>query len=285
MKHYDIPPQLRPGGVVSTRVLRSAGYSYPDISKLHLSGDLVENLRPGWWSLRDADPEVVAAVRAGGVMTCVSALARFGVFRPFGDTALHVRASRGTTGSKRVQECSPGRRPAPIRAIDDPLVAVRAAIRCLDRDNGVAVLDSMVNLRVATMADLALELADSPRARALLSQCDRAESGTETLVRIRLRGHNVQVASQVTIPGVGRVDLLVGERLVIEVDSRAHHTSEQSYQADRVRDRRLLALGYRVMRLTWEDVMFGWPQAQEQILTVVRRGDHHWPRRRAHRGR
>ncbi|MCI1747398.1 MAG: endonuclease domain-containing protein [Acidipropionibacterium sp.] len=282
MKSYDIPPHLRPGGVVSTRVLRSAGYSYRDIRQLHLSGDLVENLRPGWWSLRGADPAVVAAVRAGGVMTCVSSLVKYGVYRPFGDDDLHVRASRGEIrAAATIKNCSPGRGPAPVVAVDHPLIAVRAAIRCLDVENAVAVLDSMIRTRIATVEDLRQELSDLPRGRDLLGRCDRADSGTESLVRVRLRALNLKVRSQVQIDGVGRVDLVVGERLVIEVDSKAHHTDLANYRADRIRDRRLAELGYRELRVTWEEVMFGWEGVEQQILAMVHRGDHHWPRRRA----
>lgn len=43
-------------------------------------------------------------------------------------------------------------------------------------------------------------------------------------MRLRLRRRKVELRTQVTIADVGRVDLLVGERLVIEVDSKEHHT-------------------------------------------------------------
>lgn len=286
VKSYDIPPHLRPGGVVSTKILRSAGYSHRDIRQLQLSGDLVENLRPGWWSLRGADPEVVSAVRAGGVMTCVSALAWFGVYRPFGDDDLHVRASRGRTGpAAKVRNCSPGRGPAPVIAVDDPLLAVGAAVRCLDVENAVAVLDSMIRTGIATADDLSRRLDGSARGRDLLRRCDWADSGTESLVRVRLRAHNLRVRTQVSIDGVGRVDLVVGERLVIEIDSKAHHTDLAHYREDRRRDRRLAELGYREIRVTWEEVMFGWQEVERQILAIVHRGEHHWPRHRGPRDR
>lgn len=43
---------------------------------------------------------------------------------------------------------------------------------------------------------------------------------------------------------------------------------------DTARGRALAAMGYRVIRVTWEEVMFGWPGARGQILEMVRRGDH-----------
>lgn len=281
MKSIDLPPDLCPGGVVSTTVLRSLGSSYEDIREWAAVGQLVGHPRKGWWELPNAEAEVLRAVHAGGVLTCVSALVRLGAYRPFGDTELHVRARRGRIVARGVRNCSPGRGPAPVIAVDEPLVAVRAAIRCLDVENAVAVLDSMVRNRIATTEDLRQELGGGSRGRDLLRRCSRADSGAESLVRVRLRALNLTVRSQVCIDGVGRVDLVVGERLVIEVDSRAHHTDLANYRSDRVRDRRLAELGYRELRVTWEEVMFGWEEVERQILAMVHRGDHYWPRRRS----
>lgn len=285
MKTFSIPPHLSPGGVVSTRVLRRAGYSYRDIRLLHLSGDLPEHLREGWWATSGADTDVVSAVRAGGVLTCVSALARLGVYRPLNDDCLHVRASRGRVEGTTLKNCSPGRRPAPVVAVDHPLVAARAAIGCLDVENAVAVLDSMANLHIVTGAELDEALADTARGRDLLRRRDRADSGQESLVRVRLRALGLTVRSQIHIAGVGKVDLVVGERLVVEVDSKAHHTRLENYRNDRRRDRTLVAMGYRVLRITWEEVMFGWKEVEQQIRAIVRRGDHRWPRNRPGTGR
>lgn len=56
------------------------------------------------------------------------------------------------------------------------------------------------------------------RARALLDRCDRAESGTGPLVRLRLRARGVRVRPQVPIESIARVDRLIGDRLIIEAE-------------------------------------------------------------------
>ena len=54
---------------------------------------------------------------------------------------------------------------------------------------------------------------------------------------------------------VGRVDLFYRQaKLVIELDSRRHHSSLLDRDADRSRDNRLMAAGFRVLRFTWEDI-------------------------------
>jgi predicted transcriptional regulator of viral defense system len=44
------------------------------------------------------------------------------------------------------------------------------------------------------------------------------------------------------------------ERLVVETDSRAFHTSRHAFEHDRLRDQRLTLAGYTVVRFTWRQV-------------------------------
>jgi very-short-patch-repair endonuclease len=46
------------------------------------------------------------------------------------------------------------------------------------------------------------------------------------------------------------------ERLVVEVDSHAYHSSKEAMRRDRQRDRELTALGWRPARFTYEEVAF-----------------------------
>jgi very-short-patch-repair endonuclease len=54
------------------------------------------------------------------------------------------------------------------------------------------------------------------------------------------------------------------EALVVEVDGRAFHSSEHSFESDRRRDAELVATGLRVMRVTWKQV------ADEPEVLLVR---------------
>jgi very-short-patch-repair endonuclease len=84
----------------------------------------------------------------------------------------------------------------------------------------------------------------------------------------------------VFIEGVGRVDVLVGDRLVLELDGYGFHATGESFETDRRRDLALAARGYRVIRLSYRQVMFEWNEAERVILSMVRRGEHVRPRRR-----
>jgi very-short-patch-repair endonuclease len=44
------------------------------------------------------------------------------------------------------------------------------------------------------------------------------------------------------------------ERLVVETDGRAFHTSRRAFEHDRLRDQRLTLAGYTVVRFTWRQL-------------------------------
>ena len=269
-------------GVMRTADLRAVGMSRRNIDAAVAVGTL-QRLRRGWYAAPGADQRVVRAVKAGGCLGCASALAHHGAW-DVTSGVIHTRTdhnlARVASGLRR---CLPdiGHEHAPTTAVDDLWMALRCARRCLSDDDFIVVCDSLVNRRLMALADIRATI--GPGHAAALDRCAWAESGTETLVRLRLRRRKVELRTQVTIADVGRVDLLVGERLVIEVDSKEHHTGEERYQADRRRDLELRALGYIVVRLTYRDVMFDWALVEPLLLVMLRRGDQWWASRKGRR--
>lgn len=263
------------GGVVSAAQLRTAGWSYSQMKKLPAQG--WRPVRRGWYASPSANPHVVRAVSAGGVLSCVSALRLCRVWIP--DSELHIRYSaRARRSHPGVRSCHPHRLDPPVLAAIDPIeIAAASAANCLDAEGLVIVLDSMLNKRIIDMAAARSIVAASRFARLNLAErCDpKSESGTETMIRLRLRAAGIHLRTQVSIPGVGRVDLLVGNRLIIEADSREHHLSK--YQSDRTRDRVAIGLGYLVIRLTYEDVVHRWDAVFADIRSVIRRRAHRRP--------
>ena len=63
-----------------------------------------------------------------------------------------------------------------------------------------------------------------------------------------------QPATNVLIEGT-EVDAAWREhRLVVELDGYAHHGTRDAFEADRRRDRKLIAAGWTVLRVTWRDL-------------------------------
>lgn len=264
--------------VFTTAQLLALGRSRPQITEAVRRGRL-SPLRRGWFA-QDPSSRAAAVARAGGCVSCFQALGLRGVWVPRGTHARHPRHSSR-------HGCRPyGTAPGVHSIVDDLETAFRCSLRCGSIEDIVVVADSILHLGLATFEDLTAWAAQAPsRTQRLLHRVDRrSESGTETMVRLRLRALQIAVRTQVQI-GRARVDLLVGDRLVIECDSRAHHTVAAAYQSDRARDRELVRRGYLVLRLTYEQVHDDWSTIEDAILDIVRERRHRWPRVRDARSR
>ncbi|MBJ7289313.1 DUF559 domain-containing protein [Williamsia sp.] len=262
------------GGVVSRAQLATIGVGDAEVKRL-LRGGTLRRLRRGWFGSAHADLLVCEAVTSGGVLTCVSALQRHGIWVPEHRRRLHVRAdNRGTQGPNNCRLFGPI--PPPTSSVDDVVTALRHAARCLDHEGFVVVCDSALNSRLITIDELRATTAAAPaRVRDLIDRCDgNSQSGTETMVRLRLRSKNIAVTTQHHVPSVGHVDLLVGDRLVIEVDSVAHHTGVDRYESDRTRDRLLAQLGYLPLRFTYRQVVHDWASCERTVDDLIRRREH-----------
>lgn len=157
--------------------------------------------------------------------------------------------------------------------------ALAHAARCLSVRDTAILLESALNLKKMTMGEARRLLASLPSPlRAQLARVSPlAESGTETAVRWWLESLHVPVSPQVSIPGVGRVDLKLGTSWIIECDSASFHDNPSQYHRDRARDLQLQARRYMVTRLTWEQVFLDWEATSTQLLTILRRRDHRRP--------
>src|SRR3978361_608451 len=91
-------------------------------------------------------------------------------------------------------------------------------------------------------------------------------------------------ATQDPSPGVGRVDFVVGERFVVEADSKAWHDGSVAFAEDRRRDLELHARGYIVLRLSYWQVINELDAAMAVIRSIVQRGEHLWAARHRRRG-
>jgi very-short-patch-repair endonuclease len=151
----------------------------------------------------------------------------------------------------------------------DVVECLRQVVRFHDVETSLIVLESACNLRLISARTATGLIAEcAPRRAQQLSRFDpRAESGSETRVRLFLVRRGYRVRPQAVVSGVGRVDLLVGESLIIECDSHAHHTGEANYCADRRRDLNATASGYLVVRLTWEQCFLTWPSTTRLLVT------------------
>jgi len=96
-----------------------------------------------------------------------------------------------------------------------------------------------------------------------------SEPGLETITRYLLRLAGLRVETQVSIAGLGRVDLLVEGHLIVELDGWEFHGDEKAFEADRRRDTVAASGRYRVLRFTYRQVMFEWPSVYAAVLAAL----------------
>jgi very-short-patch-repair endonuclease len=269
------------GGVASIRSLKSRGLS-EGVLRASVRTGLVVRVRGGWIAAHDAPPALVRAVQLGGRLGCVSAAAHLGAWTLDESSCVHVavphHAGRATAHHtadvvSHWQSENWSINPSPIESVS--AIALQIA-GCLTSELAVATLDSLLNRRILSLPELRRALTDGrveePK---ILTEIDVAsQSGLESLTRVRLRRMGLGVRSQVEVAGVGHVDLMIGDRLVIETDGREWHNSPEAVARDYARDLRLTTLGFHVVRLSYEQVIFEWPLVELMIRELVSRGEH-----------
>ncbi|MET9328805.1 type IV toxin-antitoxin system AbiEi family antitoxin domain-containing protein [Tsukamurella sp. NPDC003166] len=257
-------------GVVTRTELEAQGWT-PRAIRLAVDAERLTLLRRGRYALPGADPDVMRAVSAGGGVSCMSALARHRVWVPESARGLHVRLSERARrrAHKGLIVCGESI-DAPPAAVDDAATSVLAVADCVHGDELVAVFDSVLHRGVLQPGELTGLLRGRPRRveRALRGVDGSAESGTETHVRLHLRRKRLAPRTQVFIPGVGHVDLLVGRSLVIECDSEEHHAGE-AVETDRERDLVLQTLGFCVLRVSYQQVFRQFPRVAAAIARTI----------------
>jgi len=147
-----------------------------------------------------------------------------------------------------------------------------------DRRDAIMAVDAAFRERLVTLAELdtALGLAAGwpgiRQAREVLALADgRSESPLESLTRLRLIEDGFPPPELQVWFGPYRADLVIEEwRLIIEVDGLGKYTDAEIRREKR-REQRLRAFGYRVERVTWDDIVLYWPQTRVRLLSAANR--------------
>ncbi|MCI2957493.1 DUF559 domain-containing protein [Agromyces atrinae] len=255
-----LPTLARLDGVAETRELVRAGIEPRQLTIAAACGDVLR-IRRGWYALPSTPDDLITAIHIGGRLACVSAAAHYGWATPE-HHAVHVCVPENASRLRHPH------RPAVIhwgsaltsgrpRLITSRFETVTHLVGCLGPEDAVAALDSFLEREPAHSADLNAWLASLPDhvLRELCTLSSGCESYLESIGRQRLERAGIAGKHQVQINGVGRVDLVIDDWLVIEWDGRQH---VDTYEADRRRDALLTAMGYRVLRFSYRLVLDEW---------------------------
>ncbi|WP_419818211.1 endonuclease domain-containing protein [Glaciibacter flavus] len=274
------------GGAASYRALDRLGVPRQHIAE-SLRAGVVTRVRARWFGSPSAPDDVLRAVRVGGTLTGASVARRHRLWT-MNDSRLHVRVP--LTASRLA---APHARKVPLDAdkhavcvhysgssgtdigCDPVAVALAEMFSCNGPEAALVALDSALNKRLITGLSDVRDLVSRDLRRFVDWADPQSQSGLETLVRLLLRRRQVRFRSQAYIDGVGRVDLLVGDRLVLELDGETFHVGA-NFEEDRRRDLALVRRGYVVVRLSYRQIVADWPQTSAAILELIARGEHRW---------
>lgn len=262
------------------RQLVAQGMTVYAIAAAVRRGDLVR-VRRGHYATPGLDTSTIRAVRVGGRLACVSELRARGVW-VLDDARIHVHVAANASRLRDPDElrrrdpsddCIVHWKPLlnPGAASDSHVGALDALIQaagCLDAFALVASLDSAVRLGVVRMREL--QAAELPAAmRSAVGYLDpQAESGLESMVRELARLVGLRTSSQVSFAGIGRVDLVVEDRIIVETDGAAFHDAEVTAR-DRRRDALLVGRGCTVLHFRYAQVIFDRPLVVRTIIAAV----------------
>jgi very-short-patch-repair endonuclease len=97
----------------------------------------------------------------------------------------------------------------------------------------------------------------------------RAESIVEVDAQHLFRTHGIAYDAQVFLPGIGRVDFLLGGFLIVEIDGFAFHSKREDMLRDRTRNNLSAVQGYAVLRYMPEHIWFNPGQVVAEIRSVL----------------
>jgi very-short-patch-repair endonuclease len=273
----------RRGGVARSADLRADGATKRDLSEGVRDGSLMRPRR-GLYALPSTPAAVIEALGHRGRIACATAARDRGIWTldRGEDEPLHtwVDPDRHAVRHERAAEpddvgCCIMHRDS---AVDAPDLVRVGILHCLVQLAGChgpeaffVALESALRKRLIGPRQRALLRAAVPSALADLVDFARtdADSGLESLIRLRLRPYGLVVTGQVRVPGVGKVDLVVGDCLILEADGETH--SGDNRHRDLVRDARAMSLGFLTLRFDTALILHDWSTVEAAILAACDR--------------
>jgi hypothetical protein len=277
-----IAEAARRRGVLTTAEATAAGLTAAGVRSLTRVGHLTPVLRGAYVLQRfvsNGSPTLWQKAMAGSLMCTTdavvvgaAAVALHGIQGGPPSTNIEIRLPSGRTRHQRRDEVRLSWADVPSDDVVDlgglrvlhPVAALRDTAVGWSREHAVSAFDSALNQGVVGARELAqLAAAEQTLAPWIALADSRAESPLET--RSRLIWHDGGVPPdalqhEVRVNGrvIARLDaawMRHGVKLAAECDGHGPHDKPEALYRDRARQADLQALGWHVIRVTWEDVM------------------------------
>jgi hypothetical protein len=216
-------------GVARAKHLAAAGVSHFQLKSALASGRILRVAR-GVYAVPGPNPTLLAIRSLPAEPACVSAAELSGLWVLDAPQFPHVAVPH----SRRYEGFVCHRSAAPPSLMD----SVVQALRCLPDLDGLVIAESAIALGKLPLTALRIRFSgrNDARERRLVSRIvPQSQSIIECIARYHLRQAGFHVESQVNIPGMGHLDLMVDGRLGIETDGAGFHMDKPSFEEDRRR--------------------------------------------------
>lgn len=247
-------------GVARAKHLAAAGVSNLQLQSALARGSVFRVAR-GVYAVPGADAGLVSIRSLPAEPACITAAQFQGlwVLQPPSHPHIAVPHSRSYPGFV----CH--RSAAPPTLLD----TVVHSLRCLPDLDGLVIAESAVVLKGLPLSALRQRLAgrnDLRQRRTVAGIVPQSQSIIECMARYWLRRAGFQVESQVNIPGMGHIDLMVDGRLGIETDGAGFHMDRASFEEDRRRWNVATRRGIPTLVVSYP-MLLRWP---EEFIAMVR---------------
>ncbi len=266
-----------------TREFYAWGASKLDLTDAVKAGVLLRPRR-GIYALAGTGTGVLDALRRRGRLACLSAARQYGLWsldnpptqEHFWFDPLHsidlARMRAGRSGDAHHRDERIGE--PDLLSVSVPHCLIQLAW-CQGEEAFFVSLESALRQGLISRARLSSLRGRLPRSFEWLLDFARsdADSGLESLLRLRLHRLGISVATQVQIPGVGRVDFVIGDCLIVEADGELNHAGAKRHK-DLERDAHAMIQGYVTLRFDYAQIVHEWPLVEAAILAALARRLH-----------
>ncbi|MGF3056808.1 endonuclease domain-containing protein [Microbacterium sp. YY-01] len=262
------------GGVARGTQLRRRGFNRERIGRAVASGNICR-IRDGVFALSTTDPVIITAAHHGGAVTCTTALHLYGLWVLPAEKHTHVWLGQNVRRHQHPEcHCIEHRHrgKSSLGTVDIETALVHH-YHCAGSEAFFTAYESALRQRrIPPHSRERLRHRLPSRAHWLidLARTD-ADSGLESLLRLRLHLAGIAVTSQVRIPGVGCVDFVIDGHLIIEADGRDNHDSPTHRHKDLLRDAAASRLGYETLRFDYAQIVHDWESVLHAIVSAIAR--------------
>lgn len=265
------------GRMARTPELLERGVTARELTRAVREGD-VTRPRQGVYALPDAAESLTHAASHGGTIGCAEAAALHGLWVLELPGLHHVWMGQAGTPRLGCADCVRHWDSGHVEVGELPPVAnvLLQMASCCGEDAFFAALESALRrsaLPPGGLRWLRRRLPIDMRWLVAFARSD-ADSGLESLIRLRLHRIGITLRSQVPIERVGEVDFVIGEKLIVEADGRENHERERERLKDLRRDATAAGAGYTTLRFSYALIVDEWPLVEAAIRGAMTRGAH-----------